>query len=176
MNEYEFILKFRLPDPDVNQGQFVDALAEAGCDDATVGVGQRGRIALDFAREANTATDAIISAIEAVKRAIPGAELVEAGPDFVGLTDVAELVGCTRQNIRKVMISNLATFPIAVHEGSQAIWHLRPVLGWFAENQRRPIDRGLIEVSEVTMKVNVANATRQLADAGLRNEFKSLFA
>src|SRR3546814_18099399 len=113
MNEYEFILKFRLPDPDVDPGQFVDALAEAGCDDATVGVGQRGRIALDFAREANTATDAIISAIEAVKRAIPGAELVEAGPDFVGLTDVAELVGWPRQNIRKVMISHLAKLGMA---------------------------------------------------------------
>src|SRR3546814_18050129 len=105
MNEYEFILKFRLPDPDVDPGQFVDALAEAGCDDATVGVGQRGRIALDFAREANTATDAIISAIEAVKRAIPGAELVEAGPDFVGLTDVAELVRSEERRVGKECVS-----------------------------------------------------------------------
>ncbi|GAA3923878.1 DNA-binding protein [Luteimonas lutimaris] len=176
MREYEFILKFRLPDPAADPGQFIEALAEAGCDDAAIGVGQRGRIALDFTREADTAADAIISAMQAVERAIPGAELIEAGPDFVGLTDVAELVGCTRQNIRKVMISNLATFPVAVHEGSQSIWHLRPVLDWFAENQRRSIDRALIEVSEVTMKVNVANATRRLADAGLRNEFESLLA
>lgn len=92
MREYEFILKFRLPDPAVDPGQFIEALAEAGCDDAAIGVGQRGCIALDFAREADTAADAIISAMQAVERAIPGAELIEAGPDFVGLTDVAELV------------------------------------------------------------------------------------
>jgi len=113
--------------------QFIDALAEAGCDDATVGIGQQGRIVLDFTREAATALEAIVSTVQAVKAAIPGAELVEASPDFVGLTDVADLVGCTRQNIRKLMINNLATFPLAVHEGSQAIWNLRPMLAWFSE-------------------------------------------
>jgi hypothetical protein len=38
----------------------------------------------------------------------PGAELVEASPDFVGLTDVADLVGCSRQNIRKLMLTHSA--------------------------------------------------------------------
>jgi hypothetical protein len=176
MSEYEFTLKFRLPDANADPEQFVDALAEAGCDDAAVGVGQQGRIALDFAREATSAFDAVVSAVQAVKHAIPGAELIEASPDFVGLTDVADLIGCSRQNIRKLMISNLATFPAAVHEGSQALWHLRPVLTWFSETQKRPIDRLLIEVSEVTMKVNIAKETRRLPGAGLPKEFESLFA
>jgi hypothetical protein len=114
--------------------------------------------------------------MQAVKEAIPGVELVEASPDFVGLTDVAELVGCTRQNIRKLMISNVATFPVAVHEGSQALWHLRPVLGWFAETQKRSIDRSLIEVAEATMKVNIAKETRRLPGAGLPKELEMLFA
>lgn len=175
MSEYEFTLKFRLPDADAAPEQFIDALAEAGCDDATVGVGQRGRIALDFTREAANAQDAIISAIEAVNAAIPGAGLVEASPDFVGLTDVAELVGCTRQNIRKLMVNNLATFPVAVHEGSQAIWHLRPVLAWFSETQKRAIDRSLIEISEVTMKVNIAKETRRVPGAALPRELEALF-
>lgn len=176
MSEYEFTLKFRLPDVNADPEQFIDALAEAGCDDATVGIGQQGRIALGFTREAANALEAIVSAVQAVKGAIPGAELVEASPDFVGLTDVADLVGCSRQNIRKLMISNLATFPAAVHEGSQAFWHLRPILAWFSETQKREIDRSLIEVSEVTMRVNIAKETRRLPGVGLPKELERLFA
>ena|SRR5690606_25063739 len=175
MSEYEFTLKFRLLDANADPEQFIDALAEAGCDDATVGIGQKGRIALAFNREAANALDAVVSAMKAVKAAIPGAELVEASPDFVGLTDVAELVGCTRQNIRKLMITNLATFPAAVHEGSQAIWHLRPVLAWFSETQKRAIDRSLIEISEVTMKVNIAKEARRVPGAALPRELEALF-
>ncbi|NZA26832.1 DNA-binding protein [Luteimonas sp. SJ-92] len=176
MSEYEFTLKFRLPDAHADPEQFIAALAAAGCDDATVGIGQQGRLALDFAREAGSALEAIVSAVQAVKGAIPGAELVEASPDFVGLTDVADLIGCTRQNIRKLMISNLATLPVVVHEGSQALWHPRPVLLWFSETQKRAIDRSLIEVSEATMKANIAKETRRLPGAGLPQELEALFA
>lgn len=176
MREYEFTLKFRLPDTSADPEQFIDALAEAGCDDAAVGIGQHGRIALDFTREAASAREAIVSAVQAVKAAIPGVELVEASPDFVGVTDVADLIGCSRQNIRKLMVTHADTFPAAVHEGSQAFWHLRPVLLWFAETQQRAIDRALIEVSEVTMSLNIAKETRCLPGAGLPKELETLFA
>lgn len=176
MSEYEFTLKFRLPDGNTNSEQFIDALAEAGCDDATVGIGQQGRIALDFTRDADSALEAIVSAVQSVKSAIPGVELVEASPDFVGLTDVADLIGCTRQNIRKLLISNLATFPVAVHEGSQSIWHLRLVLAWFLETQKRSIDRSLIEISEATMKINIAKQTWRLHEPKLPKELEELFA
>lgn len=174
MNEYEFLLKFRLPDPDADPEQFIGALADAGCNDATIGIGQRGRIALDFSREAETAEKAFASAIRAVLQAIPGAEFVEASPDYVGLTDVADLIGCTRQNMRKLMTSNPKTFPVAAHEGSQALWHLRPVLAWFCETQKRAIDRSLIEVSEAAMMVNIAKATHRLPGAGLPKDLDAL--
>lgn len=176
MREYEFTLKFRLPDAESDPEQFIGALAESGCDDAMVGVGQKGRIALDFTRESASAMDAILSAVRGVKEAIPGAELIEASPDFVGLTDVAEVLGCTRQNIRKLMTSNRETFPLAVHEGTQAIWHLRPILVWFTDNQRRAIDRSLLEISEVTMKVNVAKQARRLPADRLPKELEALLA
>lgn len=175
MSEYEFILKFRLPDADVDPESFIGALADAGCEDATAGIGQPGRIALDFTREAPSALEAVVSAVRAVQRAIPGAELVEASPDLVGLTDVADLVGCSRQNMRKLMVAHLATFPAAVHEGTQSLWHLRPVLGWFRDTQKRAIDAALLEVSEVTMRLNVANAARRLGQA-LPRDFATLFA
>jgi len=174
MREYDFILKFRLQNTDADPEQFIDALAEAGCDDATVGIGQRGRIALNFTREARSALDAVRSAVRDVKRAIPGVRLVEASPDFVGLSDVAELVGCTRQSIRKLMITNAATFPVAVHEGTQSLWHLRPVLDWFAETQKRTIDRALTEVSDVAMKVNIASDARRVS--GVEKDIEAMLA
>jgi hypothetical protein len=175
MTEYEFTLKFRLPDIDADAAAFVGALARAGCDDATVGIGQQGRVALDFCREAGSALDAVLSAVHDVRTAIPGAELVEAAPDFVGLTDVAELVGCSRQNIRKLMVSNPGSFPSAVHEGAQSVWHLRPVLGWFSDAQQRHVDRALLEVSDATMKVNIAREARRLPGAKLPKDLAALF-
>lgn len=176
MSEYEFTLKFRLPDASADPEQFMDALAEAGCDDALVGIGQQGRIALDFTREARTAFDAIASAVRDVKQAIPGAELIEASPDFVGLTDVAEIAGFTRQNMRKLMVSNLATFPVAVHEGTPSLWHLATVLTWLREDQRRPVDVVLLEIAKTNMTLNIAKETRRLPGAALPKDLEPLFA
>ena len=104
----------------------MEVLAAAGCDDALIGLGMPGRIALEFTRESGSATEALAEAEAAVLRAIPGATLVEAAPDFVGLTDVAELIGMSRQNIRKLMLSHRPPFPLPVHDGKTAIWHLAP--------------------------------------------------
>lgn len=77
MNDYDFILKFDLPEKDADPEQFLDALYDAGCDDATIGVGQRGRISLNFIRQSTSAAEAISSAIVDVKKAIPEARLIE---------------------------------------------------------------------------------------------------
>lgn len=55
----------------------IERLAEEGCDDALVGVGQPGRLALEFFREAPSALEAIESALEGVRRAVPGARLTD---------------------------------------------------------------------------------------------------
>jgi hypothetical protein len=77
MKEYDFDLKFSLPSLYADPEQFVNALYEAGCDDATVGLGQNGRVALRFTREAPTAQDAVTSAIADVTKAIQDAKLIE---------------------------------------------------------------------------------------------------
>jgi hypothetical protein len=112
--EFEFGMKFKIDAADTDSDELVERLGEAGCDDALVGTGLPGRIALEFAREARSVKEAIISALRDVKRAIPSAELIEVTPDFVGLTDVAELVGVSRQNMRKLMLAHSATFPAPV--------------------------------------------------------------
>jgi len=175
MKEYEFTLKFRLPDAAADPDRYIDALAEAGCDDATVGVGQPGRVALAFTREARRAFDAVASAVRDVKRAIPGAELVEASPDFVGLSDVADIAGFTRQNMRKLMCTHVATFPVAVHEGTPSLWHLASILAWLRENQKRPIDAVLLEIAEANMLLNIAREARRLPGTALPKKLAPLF-
>lgn len=175
MKEYDFILKFDLPDHDANPEQYVDALYEAGCDDASVGIGQKGRIALDFTREASSALNAVSSAIADIKKAIPGARLIEATPDLVGLTDIAEIVGCTRQNIRKLVITNKSAFPTPVHEGSIALWHLSKVLQWFKAKGSYEIEDSLIEVSGANMQVNITSQMRDI-DPALHRSLKAIVA
>ena len=78
MKTYEFTLKFSFPDADQidDMDELVERLGEAGCDDTLVGIGKSGRLALDFAREAESAFDAIASAIASVREAIPGARIL----------------------------------------------------------------------------------------------------
>jgi hypothetical protein len=81
--EYKFGLKYKVAD-DADLDELIEQLGEAGCDDALVGTGQPGCIALDFTRDANSAKKAVVSALSDVKKAIPGAKLLEVTPDFLG--------------------------------------------------------------------------------------------
>ncbi len=166
--EYIFTLKYRLAEHDDDPDALVERLGESGCDDALVGIGQPGRLALEFTREANSAEAAVRSALADVKRAIPSARLIEAAPDFVGLTDVAEVVGVSRQNMRKLMLAHPGSFPAPVHEGSASIWHLAEVLAWLEAKGGYPLERGVLEVSKVALQVNLAKEARRLPTKAAR--------
>jgi len=101
------------------------------------------------------ADSALHSAVADVQRAIPEARLIEAGPDYVGLTEMAELLGISRQAMRKIMAKNIERFPMPVHEGNPSIWHLKDVLGWMRREQGREIDASIEEVSVVAWRVNL---------------------
>lgn len=161
MGQYDFMLKFALGQLDANPETCLERLAKEGCDDALVGLGRNGRIALNFTREASTAYDAVLSALSDVKRAIPDAKLIEAGPDLVGLTDIAELLGFSRQNMRMLMVRSGAEFPPPIHDGKPAIWHLLKVLLWLKKQRNHPVDESLLDVARVSMQCNL---TRELAD------------
>lgn len=156
MNEFEFTLKFAFTDACTEPDSFIDRLAEAGCTDAIIGVGQKGRVALQFSREANNALDAITSAITDVKSVIPEAKLIESTPDLVGLTDIAQLMGFSRQNMRKLVQSHTESFPPPVHAGATTIWHLSNVLQWFESKQNRAIESSIKEVALANMEINIA--------------------
>lgn len=82
MPNFEFILTFKLPDEGKSPEVYLDALHRAGCDDALIGTGRSGYIALDFDREAANADVAVATAIDDVHTAIPGVVLVEVKPEI----------------------------------------------------------------------------------------------
>jgi hypothetical protein len=172
---YVFTLKYQLADEDGDHEQIVERLFESGCDDATIGIGQPGRIALSFRRESADAWSAIHTALRDVKRAVPSARLVEAGPDFVGLTDIADLVGVTRQNMRKLMLTHASQFPLPVHEGNPSVWHLSDVLVWLMGRGSYSISTDLIDVAKSAKQVNLAKGAREI-EPRCNRQLESLLA
>lgn len=160
--EYIFTLKYQLADDDRDPHALVERLGEAGCDDALIGTGQPGRLALEFTREAQSAEAAVCSALSDVRSAVPSAKLIEVAPDLVGLTDVAEIVGMSRQNMRKLMLAYPSSFPAPVHEGSASIWHLAEVLTWLQAKGSYVLPGGTFDVAQVALQVNVAKEERRL--------------
>jgi hypothetical protein len=175
MRQYDFTLRFAFGQPDADPEVFVERLMAEGCDDALIGLGQHGRIALNFTREATSAAEAILSALDDVQRAIPDAKLVEACPDLVGLTDIANMLGFSRQNMRKLMVSNRSDFPLPVYEGKLAIWHLSTVLSWFKERRTHEFDETLLEVAQTNRQCNL---TREMAhlDPSISSRLRHLVA
>ena len=174
MAEYTFTLKYRLPESDRDADSVVERLGEAGCTDALVGTGIAGRLALEFSREAESAPVALRSALADVKAAVPSATLVEVSPDFVGLTDVAEVVGVSRQGMRKLMLAN-GDFPLPVHEGSASVWHLADILGWLEGRKGHLPDPVLRETATAALEVNLAREARRYAPEDAR-EIERLIA
>ena len=175
MTEYTFTLTFALGARDADADVLIERLGAAGCDDAVVGVGRRGRLALEFTREAENAARAVGSAVSDVRSAVPDAVLIEASPDLVGLTDVASLLGVTRQNVRKLIVSCDAPEPVPVHAGKPTIWRLAGVLRWLAREKSYPVSPELLELAEATMQLNLAVEARD-ADPHAQAEIAALLA
>jgi predicted DNA-binding transcriptional regulator AlpA len=164
MAEYEFTLKFALLNPAENPESYLDALFEAGCDDALVGTAQHGSIGLDFSRSARNAQAAVASAIRGVQKAIPEARLIEASPDMVGIAEIAVFLGCSRQNTRKVISSHQAGFPLPIHTGGHAsIWRLSEVLDWAATRKKKVAVENLEQLREVAFASAITNVNLQAA-------------
>jgi predicted DNA-binding transcriptional regulator AlpA len=159
MDHYAFTLNFTLPRRDDDPERHLDALYAAGCDDAAIGVGQYGMIGLDFTRTAASAEDAIRSAIDNVGAAIPGATLVQAGPDLVGLTEMAVIFGFSRQNMRKYATGQSGgpeAFPPPVVLGDPSLWHLAEIVAWLKLNTGIEPPDQILAVSKAAAAVNFA--------------------
>jgi len=172
--EYQFTLHYRLAAGDRDLDAIVERLGEAGCDDALVGLGLADSVGLDFVREAVSAEAAMRSAMSDIKCALPGAELIEAVPDFVGLSDAADVVGVSRQNLRQLM-SRHASFPSPIHLGSTALWHLEDLMAWLQQTQHYTLEPCKYEVARMARQINLVRQTRALTPH-LAESLKSLIA
>ena len=157
MDHYTFMLNFTHPGQEGNPEQYLDALHGSACGDAAAEVGQYGVIGLDLTCAADSAEEAVRSAIENVRAAIPGATLVQAGPDLVGLTEMAAIFGFSRQNMRKYAIGQSGgpeAFPQPVVVGDPSLWHLAEIIVWVKLNTRVQPPENVLEVSKATAKLN----------------------
>jgi hypothetical protein len=76
MPAYDFTLRYCLNHPEEDAGQYVESLAQAGCEDAVIGIGQKGRISLNFIRVASSEQDAVASAQSDIAKVLPEASLL----------------------------------------------------------------------------------------------------
>lgn len=158
--EYTFTLHYKLPESTAELDKVIDQLYQNGCDDALIGTGLPGRIALEFVREAESAEAAITSAHANVLQTLPEAKLIEAAPDYVGLTDIAALAGVSRQQMRKNYEQNVS-FPAPVHAGTSAIWRLADVLDWISKHRNYSYSEQIRAVAQCAARLNISINARK---------------
>ena len=117
MSEYGFTLKFELPDAAHDPDAYLDRLFQAGCDDALVGVGEHGSISLDSSRADPGCSPRGLLGHPRRAECDPGGHLIEVDPDLVGPAYIAELLGCSRQNIREAVFSVQGRIPASGAHG-----------------------------------------------------------
>jgi len=120
----------------------LDALFEAGCDDATFSA-KDIRITAEFDREATTLFDAVIAAIEDVE-SVGGLEVLEVSPDeLIWASEIAQRTGRSRQSIDQLIKSPARSRGIprsASHATRNPLWRWSDVQAWFAAYEGRDID------------------------------------
>lgn len=151
---------------DLQDDSTMDALFDAGCDDATV-----GRVAgvqyLDFDREAESFADAVFGATEAIERAVPGARVVHLEPDdLVSMSEIAHRTGRTRESVRLLISGDRGpgNFPApATHfRKRQRMWRWQGVAGWFAQALGEPQTLGDPGTAQFVTAFNAGLSWRQV--------------
>lgn len=132
MTTYQFTLI--VEGPDLQADDRVDALHEAGCDDALVGSADDVQY-LDFDREASSMEDAILSAVADVERldGVQVARLADAG--LMSMADIAARTGRTRESVRLLIAGERGPggFPSPVTDprSRYRLWRWSEVERWF---------------------------------------------
>ncbi len=119
--------------PDLQDETVINALFEAGCDDATIGRAD-GIQYVDFDREAAGFEEAILSAVTDIE-SIDGVEVVRiADAGLVSMADIATRTGRTRESVRLLVTGARGPggFPPPVTDprGRYRLWHWSDVAHW----------------------------------------------
>jgi len=144
---------------DASSDAHIDALHEAGCDDATFGVRDGAAYAI-FDREGGRFSDALRGAIVGVARALPRARIVRIEPDdLVTMATIAKRCGRTRESIR--LLANEARGPggfpppVAYVDERTRLWHWPDVARWLNEHRKAGIEIDT-EAADLVAAMNAA--------------------
>jgi hypothetical protein len=135
MNEWTF--RLNLVGLDVDDDEQMDALFEAGCDDATFGTDEAGAHAV-FHREAPTPEAAVLSAIRSIENAGIDARVVrvENEDEWLAAAEIAERIGRTRQSIGQLISGKRGPghfpTPVVRRDARNPLWSWDEVCRWFA--------------------------------------------
>jgi hypothetical protein len=181
VTSYEFALKLNREVTDDE----IDALYEAGCDDAGIETGPVGAVA-DFTRDAPSLAHAIASAVRDIEK-VPGLRAVGVRCDnMVNLLGIAERAGVSREAVRlwATGARGAGGFPkpVLITPGGEQVWDWDQVARWLKHG------RPLVAIAEghadaLAMGRIVRTADRVLAardalmsepDQAVREEFERL--
>lgn len=162
-----------------------DALHAAGCADALVCF-YGTAVYVEFDRECASLEQAILSAIADIESAPAlNARVESVDSALVGLSDIAELTGLTRQAIAllKDGARGSGQFPGPVQrvKGNSPLWRWKTVVGWLVMEGRLAGDSPLVAHAEVLDNLNLALQLRATQESntllrylrGLENQHRA---
>jgi hypothetical protein len=135
MKTYEFAIIASGLDPAAED--FETRFYDAGCDDATISF-QKGVIIVDFAREAPSIDQAIVSAVRDVGKAGAAVERIEPDP-LVSLSDIAGRAAMSRaamSNYASALRGKDFPRPVARVTTDSPLWEWADVSRWLYLNGR----------------------------------------
>lgn len=176
MAEFNFTLTIKgaIDDPTL------DALYEAGCDDATFSTKGETTFA-EFDREASSFLEAVVSAISDVE-SVEGMEVLHVEPDvLVWASEIAERMGRSRQSVDMLIKGQRGPggFPSPTyHSTRNPLWQWSEVEAWFEayEGRRADAERAAV-IGAVNGALQARHALRAAPQAGpLRKVVSQLLA
>lgn len=137
-----------------------DALFRAHCDDALICF-YGTAVYLDFDRESDTLEHAILSAIQDVESAPAlNARVESVDSVLVGLSDIAELTGVSRQAISllKEGSRGAGQFPGPIQrlKGSSPLWRWQTVVEWLVGENRLDPQSPIVAHAQTLDSLNLA--------------------
>jgi hypothetical protein len=143
-----------------------DALFEAGCDDSTISV-RFGRVFLSFSRLAPSLKDAILSAIQDIKKANIGADVLRVDAcDLVTQSDIARKIERSRQLVHQYVtgVRGPGDFPAPIRDVSDEapLWSWCEVARWLFQNDmvKEDVVREATELAAINTVLDLEHQKR----------------
>src|SRR5437667_10079785 len=138
---YEFVLRVNREVTDAE----IEALYEAGCDDAGIETGPAGTF-IEFSREAGSWAEALGSAARAIET-VPGLMVIGAGQDDqVTLLDIARRISHSREAVRLWAAGKRGPggfpAPLWTSPSGERFWSWREVARWLRDARGLQVEGG----------------------------------